>query len=107
MKYKSTKSRKVFTNPETKLGFNYVLWGSKHFGFYPTGKADITEKEAQILYQDLVAENLQLKEEQIVLDAGCGQGIVSTYLAKKLDQMFLVLLLFHLKSRKHKSERKN
>jgi len=44
---------KYFTNPETKLGFNYVLWGSKHFGFYPTGKADITEKEAQILYQDL------------------------------------------------------
>jgi len=74
---------KYFTNPETKFGFDYVLWGSKHFGFYPTGKADITEKEAQILHQDLVAKNLDLKENQIVLDAGCGQGVVSTYLAKK------------------------
>lgn len=27
---------KYYTNPETKLGFDYVLWGSKHFGFYPT-----------------------------------------------------------------------
>ena len=74
---------KYYTNPETKLGFDYVLWGSKHFGFYPTGKADISEKEAQILHQDLVAQNLELKENQIVFDAGCGQGVVSTYLAKK------------------------
>jgi len=74
---------KYYTNPETKLGFDYVLWGSKHFGFYPNGKADISEKEAQILHQDLVAKNLDLKENEIVLDAGCGQGVVSTYLAKK------------------------
>ena len=74
---------KYYTNPETKFGFDYLLWGSKHFGFYPTGKADITEQEAQVLLQDLVAKNLELQENQIVLDAGCGQGVVSTYLAKK------------------------
>lgn len=74
---------KYYTHPETKFGFDYVLWGSKHFGFYPTGKADISEKEAQILHQDLVAKNLGLKEGQSILDAGCGQGVVSTYLAKK------------------------
>lgn len=74
---------KYFTNPETKLGFDYVLWGSKHFGFYPTGKTNVTEKEAQIFLQNLVAKNLDLKENQLVLDAGCGQGVVSTYLAKK------------------------
>ena len=84
--YMNTNQKKVikyYTNPETKIGFDYVLWGSKHFGFYPTGKADITEKEAQVLHQDLVAQNLDLKEPQVVLDAGCGQGVVSTYLAKK------------------------
>ena len=73
---------KYYTNPETKLGFDYILWGSKHFGFYPTGKATISEKEAQILLQDLVAENLDLNENYVVLDAGCGQGVVSTYLAR-------------------------
>lgn len=75
---------KYFTNPGSKLGYDYVLGGAKHFGFYPTGKADITEKEAQILLHDLVAKNLDLKENQTVLDAGCGQGVVSTYLAKKI-----------------------
>src|SRR3989344_1292929 len=74
---------KYYTSPETKLGFDYVLWGSKHFGYYPKGKTNISEKEAQILLQDLVAKKLNLKENQIVLDAGCGQGVVSTYLAKK------------------------
>lgn len=74
---------KYYTHPETKLGFDFFLWGSKHFGFYPTGNADITEKEAQIFLQDLVAKNANLKENQVVLDAGCGQGVVSTYLAKK------------------------
>jgi len=53
-----------------------------HFGYYPSKKADICEKEAQRIYQDLVAKNLTLNDQQIVLDAGCGQGVVSTYLAK-------------------------
>lgn len=84
---------KYFTNPGTKLGFDYVLWGSKHFGFYPTGKTDISEKEAQILYQDLVAKNLDLKENQIVLDAGCGQGVVSTYLVKEFGPKIIGITL--------------
>lgn len=65
------------------MGFDFFLWGSKHFGFYPNGRADVTEKQAQILLQDLVAENAELKETQLALDAGCGQGVVSAYLAKK------------------------
>ncbi len=93
MNTNQSKVVKYYTNLETKLGFNYLLWGSKHFGFYPTGKADVTEKEAQILYQDLIAKNLQLEEKQIVLDAGCGQGIVSTYLAKKFGSKIFGITL--------------
>ncbi len=74
---------KYYTDFESRFGYDFFLWGSKHFGFYPTGKQDISEKEAQLLLQDLVAQNLDLKKAQIVLDAGCGQGVVSTYLAKK------------------------
>lgn len=74
---------KYFSSLGSKLGYDYIMNGSKHFGYYPSGKADIKENEAQIFMQDLVAENLDLKEGQLVLDAGCGQGVVSTYLAKK------------------------
>lgn len=84
---------KYYTNPETKLGFDHVLWGSKHFGFYPTGEVDITEKKAQILLQDLVAKNLDLKKTDTVLDAGCGQGVVSTYLSKKFKSKIFGITL--------------
>ncbi len=68
---------------KSKLGYDVVLWGAKHFGFYPRAKKDISEKKAQELMHDLLAKNLDIKKNQLILDAGCGQGIVSTYLARK------------------------
>ena len=106
----NTNQQKVvryYTNSETKLGFDYVLWGSKHFGFYPTGKVDVSEKEAQILHQDLVAKNLDLKENQIVLDAGCGQGVVSTYLAKKYGPKIFGITLVPFEVERAKERAKN
>ena len=67
----------------SKLSYNIVLWGSKHFGFYPGAKKDIHERRAQELMQDLIAKNLLINKNQLILDAGCGQGLVSTYLSKK------------------------
>lgn len=67
---------------ESRIGYDLVLGGSKHFGFYPKNKR-IFEREAQILMQDLIAKKLGLSKRDKVLDAGCGQGIVSTYLSKK------------------------
>ena len=106
----NTNQQKVvryYTNSETKLGFDYVLWGSKHFGFYPTGKVDVSEKEAQILHQDLVAKNLDLKENQIVLDAGCGQGVVSTYLAKKYGSKIFGITLVPFEVERAQERAKN
>lgn len=68
---------------ESRLVFDWLLWGAKHFGYYPNARADISERQAQGLMQDLVAQNLGLQPGQAILDAGCGQGVVSTYLAKK------------------------
>ena len=68
---------------ESRLGYDLVLGGVKHFSYYPDGKNNLPEKKAQELMQDLLAESLKIKKSQIILDAGCGQGIVSTYLAKK------------------------
>jgi SAM-dependent methyltransferase len=97
---------KYYTNPETKLGFDYLLWGSKHFGFYPTGKANITEKQAQILLQDLVAKSLHIKKNQVILDAGCGQGVVSTYLAKKYKSKIfgITLVPFEVKKAQERAK---
>ena len=67
---------------KSKIGYDLLLRGSKHFGFYPKNKK-IIEKEAQLIMQDLIAKKLGLSKRDKVLDAGCGQGIVSTYLSKK------------------------
>lgn len=85
-KIKEANQKKVedyFSSIGSRLSYDIILWGAKHLGYYPSGKADISEKEAQLLLQDLVAKNLDMKEGQVILDAGCGQGVVSTYLAKK------------------------
>lgn len=62
--------------------YNFFLGGSKHFGFYPDEKWLPTE-DAQRLMQDLVAEKIDLTAGMRILDAGCGQGVTSTYLAEK------------------------
>lgn len=72
-----------FISPESRIGYDLVLGGVKHFGYYPSGKINITEKKAQVLTQDLLANKLQIKKTDYLLDAGCGQGFVATYLAKK------------------------
>lgn len=69
---------------KSRVGYDIALCGSKHFGFYPKGKK-ISEKEAQILMQEMVAKKLNLTSKDLVLDAGCGQGVVSTFLTKKYE----------------------
>lgn len=67
---------------KSRFGYDIFLNGSKHFGYYPANRK-VSEKEAQVLMHDLIAEKLQLRESMKVLDAGCGRGVVSNYLASK------------------------
>ncbi|HVO86338.1 MAG TPA: methyltransferase domain-containing protein, partial [Candidatus Binatia bacterium] len=87
---------KYYKKPESRWGYRHYLWGAKHFGFYPSKKADISEREAQVILQDMVAERLGLKKGQKVMDAGCGEGVVAVYLAKKygVDVTGLTLVPF-------------
>ncbi len=64
----------------SRYGYNLLLWGSKHFGYHPGGQR-ISERHAQLRMQHLVAEKLKLGAGMDVLDAGCGQGVVATYIA--------------------------
>ena len=68
---------------ESKWGYQFITWKTKHFGYYPDGKPNVSEKEAQRNIQDLVAKNLKLKGNERLLDAGCGYGTTACYLAKK------------------------
>jgi len=68
---------------ESKWGYQFITWKTKHFGYYPGGKANISEKEAQRNTQDQVAKNLKLNGGERVLDAGCGYGTTACYLVKK------------------------
>lgn len=72
-----------FNNLESRLGYSLLLKGTKHFGYYPKGKENLSIPSAQMLMEDKLALNLHLKKESYVLDAGCGEGIVASYLAKK------------------------
>ena len=83
MYYPYQKVIDYFSTLESRLGYDLLLGGVKHFGYYPSEKMDISEKKAQELMQDLIAKKLKLSKNELVLDAGCGQGLVACYLAVK------------------------
>ena len=77
------KVKNYFNSIESRLGYAYLLKGRKHFGYYPKGQENISIIEAQENMEDILAKKLSLKSESLVLDAGCGEGKVAIYLAKK------------------------
>lgn len=93
---------------KSKIGYSIILWGSKHFGFYSEDKK-VSEKEAQILMQDLIGEKLNLSKSMKILDAGCGRGVVSVYLAKKFGCKIegIDVLPFELKMAKILAKKSN
>lgn len=66
----------------SRFGYAWMLWDSQHFGYHPDGKK-ISEKQAQLLMQDQLAQTLALPAGSKVLDAGCGRGVVATHLARQ------------------------
>jgi sterol 24-C-methyltransferase len=89
MNFYQQKVIRYYSSLESRLGYNLFLHGSKHFGYYPDSQPNISEAEAQEKMHDKVAEVLHLTSRDYVLDAGCGQGIVSTYLAKKFHSKIM------------------
>lgn len=67
---------------ESRFGYR-LLKGVKHFGYYPAGKEDLPVLEAQMLMNEQLATTLALPAGKRVLDAGCGEGNVSLYLAQR------------------------
>lgn len=71
-----------YSHPESRFGYTFLTWDTKHFGFYPHKKRDISEKEAQVKMTEELVKRLQVRKDDLVLDAGCGRGTVACYLAR-------------------------
>jgi ubiquinone/menaquinone biosynthesis C-methylase UbiE len=72
-----------YKNLESRLGYTFMTWDTKHFGYYPSRKLNINEKQAQVEMIRLLAKKLNIKKTDKVLDAGCGRGTTTCYLAKE------------------------
>lgn len=68
---------------ESRWGYNLVLRGTKHFGYYPQNETKISMARALDNMSDKLGETIGLKAGSTVLNAGCGQGSTAARLAQK------------------------
>lgn len=62
----------------------HKLWGPHfHHGYYENNQVELTPIEAQEKLMVLLADKLDIQNHDKILDAGCGIGSSSFYLAKK------------------------
>ncbi len=78
-----------YENIESRYGYKIVLRDAQHFGYYPNISDNISEFEAQNKLHELLIEKLDPKTGDYILDAGSGRGIVSSYIANKMDVRIL------------------
>ena len=63
--------------------FGYGLWGKNmHFGYWD--KSTKTIRQATKKFNEVIVQKASINEHDRVLDAGCGVGGASVYLAKKI-----------------------
>lgn len=96
-----------FSKLESRWGYTLLLKGTKHFGYYPKGKENLTMAQAQKLMEDKLSEKLSLPQNSLVLDAGCGEGNVAIHLAKESGLLIkgVDLLDFSVQKAKEKAEK--
>lgn len=109
MKKQQQKVVDYYRSLESRLGYSFLTWDSKHFGYYPSKKRGIGERQAQTLTIELLAKKLKLNKSDLVLDAGCGRGTATCYLAKKYKAQILGIDIapFELKKAKKLAQKYN
>lgn len=103
MSEKKKKAKVISYYEKSRLGYDIVLFGSKHFGYYPDKRIDISPQKARDLMQDMVIKNLNAGSGSLVLDAGCGEGVVSRYIAKKVGCSIVGITIVPYEFQKAKS----
>lgn len=77
------KIKRYYRKRESRLGYRYMLGGTRHYGYWNPPSQKIDMKRAQVQMEDKLAESLGLAPGARVLDAGCGEGRVARRLASK------------------------
>lgn len=72
---------RYYDRTESRIGYRFLLNGTKHFGLYETGESKWRFERAMRRTEEKLADVLNLGTDAQVLDAGCGMGDVSRTLA--------------------------
>ncbi|OAL07717.1 S-adenosyl-L-methionine-dependent methyltransferase [Phaeosphaeriaceae sp. SRC1lsM3a] len=79
-----SKLEAYYDNAQTLFWFDHVLGGARHFGYYKAGtKLPFSIRASLLRMEEELHRALQLPPGAHVLDAGCGAGHVSEYMARQ------------------------
>lgn len=74
---------RYYNKTESRLGYDLLLHGTKHFGYYEPGDRAWRLADSLRRMEDRLGTELALPPGSSVLDAGCGVGDVASRLAGK------------------------
>jgi sterol 24-C-methyltransferase len=74
---------RYYDRTESRIGYLYLLHGTKHFGWYELGQSKWQLTQAMRRMEVELGERLNLPADAEVLDAGCGMGDVARTMATK------------------------
>jgi sterol 24-C-methyltransferase len=96
---------RYYDRTESRIGYTYLLHGTKHFGWYKPGQSmwEFTKAMHQMEYE--LGKRLSLPPEAVVLDAGCGTGAVARTMATRyqLQVTGIDILDFNLEEARKRS----
>ncbi len=97
--------RRYYDRTESRLGYTYLMGGSKHYGWYEPGQGRWQFKAAMARMEDELEARLALPADSYLLDAGCGTGAVARALASRHGHRVLGLdvLEWNIKEARDKS----
>jgi len=74
---------RYYDRTESRIGYQYLLHGTKHFGYYEQGQSRWQFTAAMRRMERELGKRLALPTDASVLDAGCGMGDVARTMATK------------------------
>ena len=96
---------RYYDRGESRIGYRFILGGTKHFGYYEPGQTRWALRASMRQMEDRLATELALPRGAKVLDAGCGTGNVARALAVRhgLNVTGIDILRFNIAEAKRRS----